>query len=92
MGGGSRFPKVGSAGTIQLMVWLALTLSLGLKSRSIGTRRGNHLGPCPERSLKGEPLPRGNRFSLSQRERAGLSPAVAGFGRAGGVRENVFFN
>ena len=91
--------KATLTGTMRMVMWLALirlrcatprrALTLGLKSRSIGTRRGNHLWPRGERSRIGDLAQRGKRFSLSQRERAGPSPAVAGFGRAGGVRENV---
>ena len=74
---------------MQLVLTLALILTLGLKSRSIGTRRGNYLWTRWERSLISDLAQRGNKFTLSRRERAGPSPAVAGFGRAGGVRENA---
>ncbi len=50
---------------MQLDLGLALTLPLS-------PRRGNHLLTSRERSLNGEPLQRWKKFTLSQRERAGV--------------------
>ncbi len=120
----SPSPQVG---TIQLVIWIALTLSLSPRERElVFDRAGNSPNGAPsptlervhpllgERAGVRENVPsqlnragsgrgrfaiqrvanpmrpgwfrRGKRSTLSLRERLGPSPAVAGFGRAGGVR------